>query len=84
MLVFDVCSCAFDHHVVSVIIPYVSSMTAWAEMVWLFRLIESIMLSRNKFSDCGMRPEPADPIRTTLQLIVKSLATDRQDTLTSL
>lgn len=55
-------------------------MTAWAEIARLFGLIESMVL----FSDCGMRPEPADPIRATLQLIVKGPAADRQDRLTSL
>lgn len=37
-----------DPNVVTVIIPFALSMTAWGDIVWLFRIImESIELSRN-------------------------------------
>lgn len=44
----DVCSCVFvDPDVVSVIIPYASYMTAWAEIARLLGLTDSMVLLRN-------------------------------------
>lgn len=65
--------------VVSVIIPCASCMMAWAEMAWLFGVIESMVRSRNNSQTVEWGQSRLTPLDEPYKSLWKGPAADRQD-----
>lgn len=69
--------------VASIIILYVSRMTAWAEIVWLLGMIESIVLLRNNSQSEEWGQSRLTPLDEPHNSWRAQAAADRQDAPTS-